>query len=190
MFQIGSEPPHGAKDAQLDGGYGDAEGVRDFFLRSLFDDGEQCGHSQFGRQPAESQRDAMANFRGKRRVGFPRRRHGNEDLVRRGRLRPLRAHPVQRGVGCDTPGPWLETACRIEACVGAVNAKERFDGQILGDAWIADDAENPAVYGALMTAEERLERGFVPGMELLQLLPGFQLRRADLGSACHRISRL
>ena len=57
----------------------------------------------------------------------------------------------------DAASPTFESARRIEAGVSAMDAPERFDGQIFGRGGVAYDAQDPTVNGALMLAEHGLE---------------------------------
>ena len=67
------------------------------------------------------------------------------------------AEPVESRAGGDAPRPGLEGARGLKACVSAMDAPEGLDHEVLGSGGIANDAQNPAVDGTLMLAEERFE---------------------------------
>src|SRR5580658_431143 len=60
-------------------------------------------------------------------------------------------------VGADATRPGPEIAVRLESRSILVDAPECFHSQILGDACVADDADNPGVNFPLMLPEQHLE---------------------------------
>ncbi len=64
---------------------------------------------------------------------------------------------VKGDVGGDAPRPGAKIAGRFESRSGPVDAPESFHGQILGNAGITDDANNPGIDFLLVLAKESLE---------------------------------
>jgi len=64
---------------------------------------------------------------------------------------------IERSVGGDASRPRPEAACRVKACVRAIDAPEGFDGEVLGCSRISNDVNDPTVDLTLMPAKQRLE---------------------------------
>lgn len=67
------------------------------------------------------------------------------------------AKMVESGIGGDSASPGLEIAVGPETVPIFVDAPESFHGQILGDAGVADDTDNPGVDFLLVLPEQHLE---------------------------------
>ncbi len=68
LFQVLSEGSERAKDAELDGGDGDAEGCGDLLVGQLLNESERGCNAEFGRKPREGLSGAGADLRGDGRV--------------------------------------------------------------------------------------------------------------------------
>src|SRR6266849_2633041 len=64
---------------------------------------------------------------------------------------------VESGVGRDSLRPSTKISGRVKPRSGPVNAPESFHGQILGNAGITDDADNPGIDFLLVLPKERFE---------------------------------
>src|SRR5580698_6196862 len=78
-------------------------------------------------------------------------------------------------VGADATRPGPEIAVRLESRSILVDAPECFHSQILGDACVADDADNPGVNFPLMLPEQYLE-----GFEVARRKPFQQFHQWSL----------
>ena len=64
---------------------------------------------------------------------------------------------VQGRVGADSACPGAEIAIGSELRSMFIDAPERFHSQILSDAGVADDADNPGIDFLLVLPEKRFE---------------------------------
>jgi len=157
QFQILPKQTKRAKDAQLYGGDRNAQRLGDFLVRALLDDGEGGGDPQRRAQSSEGQSRLAADLLRDGRIARRRNRQIGEEIAGRGVLGLQRAEPIESRMSGDAACPWLESALRIEALPRAVDAPERFDGELVGSCWIADDAQNPSAYRALVQPEQGFE---------------------------------
>ena len=67
------------------------------------------------------------------------------------------AEMVESGVGGDPTRPSAEITSRVEARSRFVDAPERFQGEILCNSAVANDADNPGVNFLLVLSKQRLE---------------------------------
>src|SRR5580692_7822803 len=82
---------------------------------------------------------------------------------------------IQGRVGADAARPGSEIAVRSESGPIFVDPPESFHGQVLSDAGIADDRDNPGVNFPLMLPEQHLE-----GFEVARRKPFQQFHRWSL----------
>jgi hypothetical protein len=75
---------------------------------------------------------------------------------------------IERRIGGDASRPSREIAIGTEACPCLMNAPKCFHGQILGDAGVTDDTNDPAVNLFLVLVKQRLEGFQVPSREAFQ----------------------
>ena len=133
--------------------------------------------AQGGRQPSEGLRGFRANLGGDAGIGRGSRREIGEIPVGQPGFGTPRAEPIESGAGGDAPRPGLEGTRGLEAGVSAMDAPEGLDREVLGCRGIADDAQDPAVDGTLMLAEERFE-----GVEIALPEPIQNVARIDPAS--------
>src|SRR5580658_3556024 len=101
----------------------------------------------------ESLSDSVASFPADCRIRTCRAR----DVFRERGFVARSPQMVQGRVGGDSPGPGLKIALRFEPGSMFVDAPERFHSQILSDASVANDADNPGIYLPLALPEQHLE---------------------------------
>ena len=99
---------------------------------------------------------------------------------------------VESRVGGDAASPGLEIAIGMKAGTIFVDAPECFHGQILSDAGVANDANDPGVDGFLVLPKQRLEGFQVAGRETIQQfhellsIPNYWLREAKVTNCLER----
>jgi hypothetical protein len=156
-FQIFSQQSKGAKDAQFHSRDRNAECRGNFFLWPFLNNRENCRNAQAIRQSRERLRGFAANVGGNAGIGRGIRRKIGKSLVSKLNFGPPRAEPVERCSRGNATGPGLESAFGLETRVSAMDTPERLDREIFSGCRIADDAQDPAINGPLMRAEERFE---------------------------------
>jgi hypothetical protein len=92
---------------------------------------------------------------------------------REGQFQVVRLEVIKRGVGGDASCPPFKASCGVEAGVRAIDAPEGFEGKVLGDPRIADDANDPAVDLVLMQTEKSLEGVEAPRQNCCKTSDGY-----------------
>src|SRR5713101_10129920 len=67
------------------------------------------------------------------------------------------AEMIESRIGRDTARPSAEIASRVEARSRLVDAPERFQGEILCNSTVPNDADDPGVNFLLVLSKQRLE---------------------------------
>src|SRR5262249_8436182 len=100
--------------------------------------------------------DDFALFPPQRRIGA--RAPALRQVSRQSLLPGPAPQMSQRQIDGNPVSPSAKVSSRIKAAPRAMNSPECLHGQVLSDAWVADDAHDPGVDAPLKLPKQRLER--------------------------------